>query len=215
MFRYPVDDDISLALLTLKDTEALYAITDTSRDYLREWLPWVDAAQSPDVTATFIAAGLKQWADNRGFQAGIWHRGSLVGCIGLHGIDWSNRFTAMGYWLSRRHQGQGIMTRSVKGALDFVFYEYDLNRVEIRAALGNIKSRAIPERLGFIHERTVRQAEWIHDHYVDHALYGLLREEWHQPGEDHSTSQETSFLVGEVKTPIDRNPRPRNIGGRF
>lgn len=193
MFRYPVDDEISLALLTLKDTEALYTITDTSRDYLREWLPWVDATQSPDVTASFIASGLKQWADNQGFQAGIWHRGSLVGCIGLHGIDWSNRLTIIGYWLSQRYQGHGIMTRSVRGTIDLVFNEYDLNRVEIRAALGNTKSRAIPERLGFIHEGTVRQAEWLHDHYVDHAVYGLLREEWHQPSEEHAAIQKDIF----------------------
>ncbi|WP_336296604.1 GNAT family protein [Bacillus pinisoli] len=53
----------------------------------------------------------------------------------------------------------------------------DLNRVEIRVADENIKSRAIPERLGFINEGKVQNAEWLYDHYVDHIIYSKLRED--------------------------------------
>lgn len=60
--------------------------------------------------------------------------------------------------------------------MDIAFREYGLNRMEIRAAVDNRKSRAIPDRLGFTQEGTCRQAEWIVDHYVDHVVYGLLKE---------------------------------------
>lgn len=55
-----------------------------------------------------------------------------------------------------------------------------LHKVEIRVAVGNEKSSAIPERLGFIKEGTLRAAEWLYDHYVDHVVYGMLLTEWQQ-----------------------------------
>lgn len=58
------------------------------------------------------------------------------------------------------------------------FNELKLNRVDIRAAEENIKSRAIPERLGFVCEGQIRQAEWLYDHYVNHIVYGMMAAEW-------------------------------------
>jgi ribosomal-protein-serine acetyltransferase len=72
------------------------------------------------------------------------------------------------------------MTKACRFLVDYAFAELKLNRVEIRCATGNHKSRAIPERLGFKLEGTVRQAEWLYDHFVDHALYGMLASEWSQ-----------------------------------
>jgi len=62
--------------------------------------------------------------------------------------------------------------------LDHAFGELRLNRVEVFCATDNVKSRAIPERLGFKQEDVIRQAEWLTDHYVDHAVYSILAEEW-------------------------------------
>ncbi|MEN1761147.1 GNAT family protein [Anoxynatronum sibiricum] len=53
-----------------------------------------------------------------------------------------------------------------------------LNRVEIRCATGNHKSRAIPQQLRFVAEGVLREAEWLYDHYVDHVVYAMLASEW-------------------------------------
>lgn len=70
------------------------------------------------------------------------------------------------------------MTSVSKALTDYAFTELKLNKVEIRAAAENQKSRSIPERLGYKEEGTIRQAEWLYDHYVDHVVYGMLAEEW-------------------------------------
>ena len=44
------------------------------------------------------------------------------------------------------------MTKSVEAFVDYALKELQLNRVEIRAAVENEKSRAIPDRLGFQEE---------------------------------------------------------------
>ncbi len=53
-----------------------------------------------------------------------------------------------------------------------------LNRVEIRCAVGNQKSQAIPKRLGFVQEGVLRDAEWLYDHFVDHLVYAMLARDW-------------------------------------
>jgi ribosomal-protein-serine acetyltransferase len=50
--------------------------------------------------------------------------------------------------------------------------------VEVRAAPGNRRSRAIPERLGFRQEGILRDAEWLYDHYVDLVVYAMLADDW-------------------------------------
>ncbi|WP_242967796.1 GNAT family N-acetyltransferase [Tepidibacter mesophilus] len=42
----------------------------------------------------------------------------------------------------------------------------------------NVKSRAIPQRLGFKNEGVLREAEWLYNHYVSHVVYGMLDNEW-------------------------------------
>lgn len=63
-------------------------------------------------------------------------------------INWSNKTAYIGYWLGEEFQGNGIMTKVAKTLTDYAFNELNLNKVEIRAAVENEKSRAIPERLG-------------------------------------------------------------------
>ncbi|MBW7475464.1 GNAT family N-acetyltransferase [Paenibacillus oenotherae] len=178
MLSHVINEDVSLKLLEVRHAEELFRLTDQNREHLREWLPWVDSTMSSTQTEDFIRSSLKAYSDNNGLQLGIVYRGSLAGCIGLHFIDWANRRTSIGYWLAANYQGLGIMTTACKALTDYVFHDLSLNRVEIRAAVRNAKSRAIPERMKFLNEGTVRQAEWLYDHYVDHIIYGMLKEDW-------------------------------------
>jgi ribosomal-protein-serine acetyltransferase len=66
----------------------------------------------------------------------------------------------------------------VRALVDHAFAGWGLNRVEIRAALENARSRAIPERLGFKKEGVLREAERLGERFVDHALYAVLASEW-------------------------------------
>lgn len=75
-------------------------------------------------------------------------------------------------------QGKGIMTKSCKSLIDYLFDELELHRVEIRCAENNIKSRFIPERLGLKPEGLVREVEWLYDHYINHVIYSVLASEW-------------------------------------
>ena len=182
MFSCDVGGGVSLTLIDKGDAEELFALVDDSRMYLRDWLPWVDAHASVEDTHTFIASSQKQYADGNGFQCCIRHQDKIVGVIGFHRIDWFHKHAEIGYWLAEHAQGRGIMTRCCRALVDFAFKDYKLHRIEIIAAVANKKSRAIPERLGFTYEGTLRGKEWLNDHFVDGAVYSMLDDEWGAEG---------------------------------
>lgn len=181
VFHLHLDEDIELRALDEPDAGELFHLTELNRSHLRAWLPWVDGTRTVHDTLTFIRTAKEQQRQGYGFQAGIWYRRELAGVIGFHRIDWPRRRVALGYWLGRRFEGKGIMTRACRVLVDHAFGEFGLERVEIRAATENLRSRGIPVRLGFRQEGVVRRAEWLYDHFVDHVVYALSREQWASP----------------------------------
>jgi ribosomal-protein-serine acetyltransferase len=178
MLNQALSDELSLVLLEPRHAEPLFRAVDENRAHLRQGLPWVDDTRSPDDTLAFIRGTQTQFGANDGFQTALVVHGEVAGTIGHVGISWQRRATALGYWLAEKHQGRGFMTLACRAYIDHAFRELGLNRVEIHAATENRRSRRIPERLGFQLEGVVRDAEWLYDHFVDHAIYGLLAREW-------------------------------------
>lgn len=178
MFIHKIDEELSLKLLELGDSERIFDLTNQSRSYLREWLPWLDITTKLEDTVEFVKISLKGFAENKSLSTVILYRGSIVGVASFNSLNWSNKTAQIGYWLGEEYQGKGIMVRVAKTLTDYAFNELKVNKVEIRAALENQKSRSIPEKLGFKNEGCIRQAEWLYDHYVDQVVYGILFEEW-------------------------------------
>lgn len=178
MFAYHLEPNLRLELLAPRHAPELFEAVDANREHLSKWMPWVPATQSVADVEAFIATTLQQVADNSGFQTAIRAGEEIVGVIGMHKIDWRNKSTSLGYWLAEKAQGQGIMTKACAAYISHSFSELGLHRVEIRCATENTKSRAIPERLGFTAEGTVRQVESINGGYLSHVVYSLLSTEW-------------------------------------
>lgn len=178
MFFYQINEDLSLRLLSGLDAEQLFKLIDESRSHLRQWLPWVDDMSSVDDSKRFIEHSMLLFNNQQALTTGIFYQNKLAGLAGYNEFDWKNRSGSIGYWLGSRYQGKGIMTQVVSALIEYGFNHLQLHRIDIRAASKNLKSRAIPERLGFSYEGKLRESEWLYDHYVNHAVYSLLAREW-------------------------------------
>lgn len=193
-----------LRLLKDSDTDELYALIDANRPYLGRWMSWA-SGQSLHDTSEFIRTTRRQLADNNGFQTAIISEGMIIGVVGFHAVDWTHRNTSIGYWLGEQHQGKGTMTRAVRVLVDHAFHGWKLNRVEIRIASDNDRSRAIADRLGFHEEGTLRQAEQIGDRYLDTVVYAMLASSWDAPNGAHEAPSATP-------PERDRSPHQKRSG---
>jgi len=175
---FKIDDTTALRLLRAEDAPELFAVTDSNRRHLRAWLPWVDAVLAEADSATFIEATIAQREAGRGPTFVVLRDGAIVGIAGFRPVDRVNRVGEIGYWLAAAAQGRGTMTECCRLLVRYAFLTLDLNRVEIAAATGNQRSRAVPERLGFKFEGVLREREELYGTFVDHAVYSQLRSEF-------------------------------------
>lgn len=178
MFAYQIDKHLRLEQPELRHAEAAAKVVQENLAHLKPWMPWAVDDYSIEHAKTWVEKSLETYVKEGAFGAVILLDGEFIGSVGTHELDKTNRHTSMGYWIDHRQQGKGIVTRCCRVLIDYLFDTMELNRVQINCNVENIRSRAIPERLGFTLEGTLRQTEFLNGKFGDWAVYGLLRSEW-------------------------------------
>ncbi|MBQ0138868.1 MAG: GNAT family N-acetyltransferase [Kurthia sp.] len=180
MFTYPIDEELHLRIITQKDAQEIFELIHENRAYLKNWLGWLDQSTEVKDVQKNIHKNLLGFAIDSAIDTAIVYQGKIVGKIGFHTIDKSVKKAEIGYFLAEEYNGLGIMTRATEALVKIGFEHYQLHKIEIHCAEGNEKSQGIPKRLGFKQEGRIRSAEWLYDKYVNHYIFGLLREEWNE-----------------------------------
>jgi len=84
----------------------------------------------------------------------------------------------LGYWIAPAHQGEGYGTEAAELLVDYGFRQRGVHRIEARVFEFNEPSQRLLEAVGFTHEGTKRESEFIDGEYQDTRWYGVLEEEW-------------------------------------
>ncbi|MFD2514902.1 GNAT family N-acetyltransferase [Pontibacter locisalis] len=173
-----VDDNLLLREITTADAPAIFKLIDSNRVYLRKWLPFVDYTRAVSDTESYIL-GVTEAGNFSDLVFVILYREQHVGVIGFKGVDLLNKKLEVGYWLAEAHQGKGIMIRCCKAVINYAFDKLDINRVQLKVAIGNEKSKSIPLKLGFKKEGVERDGELgSMGVFYDLEVYSLLKREW-------------------------------------
>lgn len=175
-----VSEDISLKPVNLDDAEDIFSTIDRERKYLGKWLPFVAYTNDPSDTQRFIESAIIRVDGPDDIVYSIRYQGRFAGLIGYKFTDTSNRKTEIGYWISERFQGKGIMIRSVRALIHQAFYEWNFHRIQINVATGNQRSKRIPKKLNFTFEGIAREAELLSEGFADIEMYSLLKSEWRE-----------------------------------
>jgi ribosomal-protein-serine acetyltransferase len=167
---------VEIRVLEPGDADEVFALVATDRQRLRQWMPWVDATTSPTDTRIFIETARASQTDLDGL--GIFVEGVYAGGVGLR-VEPLNRHAEIGYWIGSAWEGRGLVTRACRAVIRHAFDQLGVHSIEIRVAPHNVRSRAIPERLGFVQEGIQREAGRTDGQgFVDLIVYGLLDREW-------------------------------------
>lgn len=172
-----VTDRLRLRRVADEDATALAALMSDA-EVLRYWdePPWADAGRA----AGFVEQSRRRAEERSGARLIIDRRtdGAFLGWCSLNGWDPDVRSAGLTYVLTRPAWGRGYATEAAGALLGWAYDTLDLNRVQAEADTRNHASRRVLEKLGFVHEGTLREDCVVDGEVSDSWVFGLLRRDW-------------------------------------
>jgi RimJ/RimL family protein N-acetyltransferase len=141
-----------------RDAPLLKDAVDSSLEHLRPWMPWAHEDPQPLDAKVELLRGFRGRFDlGQDFVYGIFSRdeSEAVGGTGFHTRQGEGIFE-IGYWLRASRVGQGLCTEATAALTRVGFELGGVERIEIRVDPANEASLAIPRKLGFVEEGTLR-----------------------------------------------------------
>jgi RimJ/RimL family protein N-acetyltransferase len=171
------------------DAPLLAESVTESLEHLRPWMPWVYNEPEPieeKVQRLKLFRGNFDLGQN--FTYGIFNpeETKLIGGTGLH-TRLSGSELEIGYWIHKDYINRGLVTESTAALVKVAFEIVHVHRLEIHCDPGNLASAAIPRKLGFTHEGTLRAKTAFLDGWSDSMIWGLLETEY--PGSPSSKAE--------------------------
>lgn len=146
----------------------------TDEETLR-WLP-LPSPYGPVEAISFIETRSPTvLREGTGLISAIDVGGELAGMVDLMDVNWREQTVEIGYWISPDRRGRGLAGRATRLLARWALQEQDLERVEIRAATGNIASQRAALAAGFEPEGVLRSAGTTPGGRVDLVVFGLTR----------------------------------------
>ncbi len=155
-----------------------HAIRDSINE-LKMWLPFAQKKPTIEETELNLREAYIRFLKRESMRYLIFHkeRNEFIGVTSFEGIDWDVPKAQIGYWIHTKHSGNGFMIEAVNALSNLGLDHLKFNRIEIRCESTNVKSRTIPERLGFELEGTLKNEDLSADgrQLTDTCIYSKIQ----------------------------------------
>lgn len=153
--RFDPPEELRGQLVTLRkyrpsDAGALKESIATSLRHLQGWMPWAGAPPTDESVLAFLTPSIEGFGGEAPahYAITLTEGGRFVGGCGLTATVGEGALE-IGYWVDVRHVGRGIATEAVRLLTDAALSLEGVTRVEIQCDEANLRSAAIPKRLGY------------------------------------------------------------------
>ncbi|WP_040157805.1 GNAT family N-acetyltransferase [Nigerium massiliense] len=159
-----------------EDADALAALVQRNREFLKPWEPQRDEAHYTVAgQRAGIDAALEQYERGLMVPQVILDDVDIVGRVFLTGIAYgAARSCDITYWVSGEANGRGIATDAVGQLRQYAFDVMGLHRVQAASLVHNVASQKVLERNGFRRFGLAPSYLHIAGRWQDHVLFQAL-----------------------------------------
>jgi ribosomal-protein-alanine N-acetyltransferase len=165
--------------VTLEDAADMYHIM-SSAEAMRYF--GQQPMTSPGQAVQRIQGIRNSFRERTGIRWAIAQRttGQFIGTCGFWRLFEPHARAEVGYELAPEWWGKGVMTEAVAATLDFGFSRMKLHSIEAQIHPGNLGSRRVLEKLGFVQEGYFRENYYdpVESRFTDTVVFSLLKAAW-------------------------------------
>src|SRR5205823_3985241 len=146
--------------LRSEDAEALYEAVRESIAEVSPWLAWCHENYSIEESREFLRSRTAKSQGDEWYNFGIFDRANeqrFLGGVGLNFINRVHQFGNLGYWVRTSATGHNVASNGGRLVAQFGFEELGLHRIEILAAIPNVASQRVAEKIGAVREGVQRK----------------------------------------------------------
>ncbi len=155
----------------IPDTQA--SCTD---ELTQRWLPLPHPYTLADAAdyCTVKATRARESGDGIHFAVTDTGSGRLLGDVSLKKTNWRALTSEVGYWVAPWARGRGIASEATRAVAEWLLSSRGFERLELRAATGNVASQRAAVNAGFTREGVLRNAGFTHSARVDLVVFSLI-----------------------------------------
>jgi ribosomal-protein-alanine N-acetyltransferase len=101
-----------------------------------------------------------------------------VGMFQIRMLDINQNLAEWGFALGSEYWGTGLFVAGTQLALAFAFGPMEVERLEARSALPNLRGNGALRKIGAVREAVLEKSFERHGELLDQALWTILREDW-------------------------------------
>jgi RimJ/RimL family protein N-acetyltransferase len=192
------------------DAPLLMEAKNVSKEHLLPWMPWAQGEPS-DLAANLalIRTWRAQFDSDQDYVYGIFDRetAAIVGGTGLHQrIGKSAR--EIGYWVRVEATNRGIATETAAALTRAGFEFLGLERMEIHCDVRNLRSAAVPRKLGYVHDANLRRRSITVGAPADSMVWTMFADEYPASPAAHVEIEAFDALGNKISNPAKQEATP-------
>jgi RimJ/RimL family protein N-acetyltransferase len=155
--------------------EMVVAARESTADVF-PWMAWCHAQYSAEEAGAWVHLTREARLKGTAYDFAIVDAdGRYAGGCGINNINVTSAVANLGYWVRSSAAGRGVAPAALLLLIPWVFQHTELHRLEIVAAVGNVRSQRVAEKVGAHRDAVLKKRTLVEGKPADAVLFSVLR----------------------------------------